>query len=608
MADPAPPPQLVRLRVLDGANVFVDGPCVGMLVDWGPPPWPDRPAMAGHLALLAGHPAMAAALPPGVAEVTSEEGLGRALAWIADGLQRTAGHVLPAPRSPVAPGRPGFVAIPIREIELGRQAAVAAFDLAAAIFDPADARAATMRDVLDRFTHNAALLALPTNELRLVAAAEQRGIPWRRLFPDHPMLVFGQGARQMRALHNYSPATSHTATHLATRKDLTIALLRQHGLPVPTHRRVHTLEAAVRAAEAIGWPVVVKPVAADRGTGITIGVRNRADMETAYAAAARHGRVLVEEQIPGDHTRLTVIYGRCVCGMRLDPAHVVGDGTSSVATLIAAVNARRGDVIAVAYKKIAIDDEALLVLGLQGLSLDDVPPAGRKVVLRHVSNVSRGGTATNVTAAVHPDNARLAEQAARIVGLDVAGVDLITPDITRSFREVGGAICELNPTPAFPMREPTYAVEDAFLDGWFGGGADGRVPILCVLDDEAAARDAFARVGSRVPGTAFAAHGVARVGDWDASPPGASTADLTRMVLADPATRAVVVGAGSRGVVESGFGFDRCTVAVADDPPEGDVVRRMAAGLLGHVAARVVRPRDTVGLAAAIDRIAAAAD
>src|SRR5262249_27705371 len=138
---------------------------------------------------------------------------------------------------------------------------------------------------------------------------------------------------------------------------------------------------------------------------------------------------------------------------------------------------------------------------------------------RHTSNTSRGGTARNVTVRVHPDNARLAERATVVIGLDLAGVDLITPDIERSFREVGGAICEINPSPGLYMREPGFLVEDAMLDGFFAPGDRGRIPLLCLLadDDDVAAAlvsEIGARLRDRMTGVAVVAPAAARIDDW----------------------------------------------------------------------------------------------
>ncbi|MGE0717728.1 MAG: hypothetical protein AB7P02_19930 [Alphaproteobacteria bacterium] len=595
------------MRALDGANLFAAGRCITLTVDWGDGLQADVARLDAALSALVAHPAMAAAPPP-PGHATRKDRPDRAVAWIAAGLQRTLGHRLPALRGGLSSRLSDRIVVPVWDPAIGRDAAVAAFRLVAAILSADDdGAAAAVARTLDVFGENARMLALPESETRLVAAAERRGIPWRRLVPDRVTLAFGDGARQMRTHHTFSPVTSHLASVLSTRKDVAAELLRGHGLPVPANHLVGTVDGAIRAAEVLGWPVVVKPNTTDHGTAVSVGVRDRDEMREAFAAAVRHGAVLVEQQIAGDHTRLLVIHGRFVSAVTQVPARVTGDGARSVAALVAAVNAGRTDVLSHAFKKIVFDDEAHRLLARQGLTPADVPQAGRTVVLRHTSNTSRGGTATNVTASVHPDNIRLAEQAARVIGLDVAGIDLITPDIARSHREVGGAICEINPTPGFFMREPGFLVEDAFLDGWFSGGADGRIPVVCVLDDEGAAGRAFSGLRARMPGVAFAARGVTFVGDWQVPVPGADASRTTRIVLADPATRAAVVAVASRGVVETGLGFDRCTVAIVASFGGDDPAGRLARQLLDRASAAVVRSDDAAGLAAAIERVVAAA-
>jgi cyanophycin synthetase len=367
---------------------------------------------------------------------------------------------------------------------------------------------------------------------------------------------------------------------------------------------VVSLEAALRAATAIGYPVVVKPTNSGQGTAVSVGICDEADLARAYATAAKHGDVLVERHIPGEHTRLLVVHGRFVSAVRQDPAQVVGDGRQTVAALIAAVNVNRTPGLSASFKKIAIDDEALLLLGRQGLSLDSVPADGRKIILRHTSNTSRGGTNWNVTARVHPDNVRLAERAAAIVGLDLTGIDLITPDIERSFRDVGGAICEINATPGLYMQEQPFLIEDAILDGFFAPGDRGRVPLLCLLaDDDGASQPLIAgtvrEFRKRMTGVAVVEPAAVRIDDWlvAARPP--SLHQAGRLVLADPATRAAIVHLTPGSVAEEGLPFDACDLALMAplpaQPPQGPaeaVERYRAAAVLRAIAGEHVDPAD----------------
>jgi cyanophycin synthetase len=566
-------------------------------IDWGDAASQAPRLLADYLKALYAHPSLAKGQPQAEAAWLDWQ-LDHAVLRLAVALQRAMGHPVP-PASHLDADRlpPGRVVIPVWDVELGTQAGRAAFELLAlglTVGGRPDVAGGgpTASAILDNLFAAAAPINYSESTIRLIEAAERRGIPWTRLIPGTGLLMLGHGARQTRLFHSYTPATSFIATQISTHKDVAARLLRRQGLPVPANQRVDSVEAALRAAAAIGFPVVVKPTSTDYGTAVSLDVRDEADLRRAYAEAARHGAVLVEQQIAGEHTRLLVLHGRFVSAVRMDPAQVLGDGRRTVSALIVATNADRTADLSSSFKKIAVDDEARLLLGRQGLALDSIPADGRKVILRHTSNASRGGTVRNATARVHPDNARLAERAAAVVGLDVAGVDLITPDIERSFRDVGGAICEINPTPGLYMREARFVIEDAFLDGLFAPGDRGRVPILCLLADDDVAAAALmseigARLGARIAGVALVQPGSVRIGDWLVTDRPGSLHEAARLVLADPATRAAVIHLTHRAIAEDGLPFDACDLALlAPFPalrPEGDgeaLERHRAAALL----------------------------
>jgi len=181
--------------------------------------------------------------------------------------------------------------------------------------------------------------------LPLAKAAASRGIPFDVAVPgDRPFLALGQGKKRRLFWRNFTPATSHLGTLLSTRKDLTAKLLRDAGLPAPRNVIVQDATTAVRAAEALGYPVVVKPAAADYGRGVSTGIRNAEHVRAAFVRAAEHGAVLVEEQIEGDQHRLLVVHGRCIRASRLRSARVVGDGSSTILELVEATRASFGQV------------------------------------------------------------------------------------------------------------------------------------------------------------------------------------------------------------------------------------------------------------------------
>ncbi|MFO1059752.1 MAG: hypothetical protein U1E53_22635 [Dongiaceae bacterium] len=370
------------------------------------------------------------------------------------------------------------------------------------------------------------------------------------------------------------------------------ALFRASGVPAPRNQPVEDAEAAVRAAQALGLPVVVKPAATDHGTAVTVRLTDEAAIRQAFAAARRHGPVLVEEFIPGRNHRLLVMYGRFVSAVRQTPAEVTGDGRSSIRALVEAVNRTRSAGLSERWKKISLDAETERVLRDQGLRLEDVVPAGAAVRLRTQSNLSVGGTMENVTALVHPDNRALAERAAALIGLDVAGIDFISTDVACSWREVGGAICEINPTPGFVMGEAPGAMENLFLDGLFGPGEDGRLPAILLLDDDPA-RPLLApleRLLAAAAGTGtvvgVAAGGEVRIGGVPFAPGEPHPAAGIAVALGDPAVGAVLLAATSAEAAAGGLGLDRCSVAViaaGGADPRRVAAARLAAATADHV-------------------------
>ena len=349
----------------------------------------------------------------------------------------------------------------------------------------------------------------------------------------------------------------------------------------------------------------MKPVATDFGTAVVTGIVDADGLSQAFAAASRYGPVLIERHIVGDHVRLLVLHGRFVSAVAQEPAAVVGDGGATVAQLVARMNAGRTAALSSSFKKIVLDAEADLLLARQRLDRDAVPVAGRKVILRHTSNTSRGGTARNVTAEVHPDNRRLAERAALVVGLDAAGVDFITPDISRSFREVGGQICEINPGPGLYMREPEGMIEDALIDGLFSVGSRGRIPIVCLLAPDGPAADSMfaevaGRLGAATTGLSVVRAGQARIGDWPVAGPSATAGG--RLALADPASSGLAILLTRREVAADGLPFDACELVLfAPGAPDPDPV----GALLARVAARTAVAGDRVAVAEALDRLLA---
>lgn len=305
---------------------------------------------------------------------------------------------------------------------------------------------------------------LSPNSLRFALAALARQWPVSVMAG---VVQLGWGVNQEQLESSFTGRTSHLAARTARLKSQTYGLFRQTGLPVPLTVRVPNWPQTLQAARKIGWPVVVKPENQDQGLGVITEIRDEQALKRAYASAAPYGNgaVLVQQHVSGQDYRLLVVQGRVLMTACRLPAGVVGDGEQTVAELVAQVNRdpRRGMDKRSLLIRLELDEEALACLAQQSMTADSVPASGQSVVLRRTANISRGGTAIDVSDQVHPDNLLLAVRAARIIGLDLAGVDLICPDISRSWQEVGGAICEVNAQPGF--RPHWLAAPDRDING-----------------------------------------------------------------------------------------------------------------------------------------------
>src|ERR1044072_9075222 len=285
-------------------------------------------------------------------------------------------------------------------------------------------------------------------------------------------------------------ATSSIAVDVASDKDLTTKLLGAAGIPVPKQESRRTVAEAAAAARRLGFPVVVKPLDGNHGRGVCLDLQSEDDVREAYPIAqaqSRRGNVIVESSVTHKDYRCQIIDGRMVAIAERVPAHVVGDGHSSVEQLVELTNAdpRRGVGHEKVLTRIKIDAGAKEVLTGQGHTLESVPENGEMVKLALTGNMSTGRISLDRTFEAHPENVEIAEEAARIIGLDIAGIDFICPDITEPVRETGGAICEVNAAPGFRMHPPPTIGEPQFIakpvvDMLFPPGAPSRVPVVAV--------------------------------------------------------------------------------------------------------------------------------
>jgi cyanophycin synthetase len=430
-----------------------------------------------------------------IRRMTEDEGtwLGHVFEHVVLEMQNTAGIAVTFGKTRTA-GRDGVydVAFEYEQEDVGIEAADLSLDLLHSLLPEAlrpesfdasfdwDAR----RDTFIRYAQRR---ALGPSTASIVHAAEKRGIPWIRL-NEQSLIQLGYGCHQQRIQATITGRTSHIAVELAGDKEETNKILANLGLPVPKQRLVQSAERAVRAAESIGFPVVLKPYNGNHGRGVSINLTDKDEIRKAFAIAQEHSRsVIVETFITGHDHRMVVIDGELVAVSKREPGHVVGDGVHTIEQLVATVNAdpRRGIGHEKVLTRIELDEQANGLLEKLGYTAQTVPPKDEIVYLRLTANLSTGGTARDMTDVVHPDNAEMAVRAIKAIGLDIGGVDFLTPDITQSYKEIGGAICEVNAAPGFRMHmAPSDGrprdVAGKTIDMLFPPGRPSTIPIAAI--------------------------------------------------------------------------------------------------------------------------------
>lgn len=286
------------------------------------------------------------------------------------------------------------------------------------------------------------------NVPRFLAAAYDLKMPV--LWLDQDIIQFGHGRRARRFQSSITDATPYIGVAIAKDKARTNRFLRNIGCPVPRHAEVKNLEEALQVAEQIGWPVVVKPADQDRGLGARADLRTPEDLSAAFDhASTLSQRIIVEKHIEGSEFRLTVLHGELFWAHERLPAMVTGDGKLSIKALIEAENQRRAENFSffTGLSPIQMSQDDYHFLQENGWSIDNTPLIGQEIRLHRVPVAATGGSGRPVFDSVHPDNKYLAERIAQYFRLDIAGIDMIMPDITRSWKEIGGAITEVNAMP-----------------------------------------------------------------------------------------------------------------------------------------------------------------
>ncbi len=456
-----------------------------------------------------------------------------------------------------------------------------ALDTALALCSAARARASfNLEEALARLRALDEDIRMGPSTGAIAAAAAARGIPIRRL-TEGSLLQFGWGSHQRRIQAAEVDNTSAIAESIAQDKALTKRLLAAAGVPVPEGHIVRDADEAWRAMCDLASPVVVKPRDGNQGKGVTVNIVSRDHLEIAFKAAREFSsNIMVERFIPGHDHRLLVVGDKLIAAARRDPPHVIGDGVHTIRQLVEEVNRdpRRGDGHATPLTRIRLDEIAFARLRVQGFEPDSIPPKGARVVLRNNANLSTGGSATDVTDDVHPDLAARAIEAAQMIGMDIAGVDVVCESVHQSLEAQGGAIVEVNAAPGLRMHiSPSYGkgrdVGAAVIRMLFGDHDNGRIPVVAVTGTNGKTTTVrlishlFAVTGLRVgmtntDGIWINGH---RTDSGDCAGPRSA-----RNVLLHPEVDAAVLETARGGILREGLGFDRCSVAVVTNIGKGD--------------------------------------
>ncbi len=462
-----------------------------------------------------------------------------------------------------------------REEQVGIEAGKMAVALVNHLVAPDDPEHAfDLGTELEGLIHVAERLAFGPSTQALLDEAAVRDIPFMRL-DRYSLVQLGQGVHQQRIRATMTSRTGGIAVDIASDKKLTNRLLDSAGLPVPRSEVVTTEDEAVAVARRMGYPCVLKPLDGNHGRGVALGLADEAAVRAAFPEAYRQSRsrdVLVESYITGRDYRCLVIGGKLAAVAERVPASVTGDGVQTIRQLVELTNQdpRRGIGHEKVLTRIKLDDNAIEVLAGQGFAPDDVPAAGAFVKVALTGNMSTGGTSIDRTMEAHPDNVEIAETAARVVGLDIAGIDFICPDIEEPVRETGGGIVEVNAAPGFRMHthptegEPQYVARPV-IDLLFPPGAPARIPILAVTGTNGKTTTVrmiahvLKLMGRRVGMTST--DGIVidgrliRKGDM-------SGPRSAQMVLQNPTVDTAVFEVARGGILREGLGYDRNDVAV----------------------------------------------
>ncbi len=452
---------------------------------------------------------------------------------------------------------------------LGLQTAKVAFQ---SIVDILAGKELDVQGIINRLEREYTNASYGPSTQSIIEVAQKRKIPVIPLSRRSSLVQLGYGSKQKLIQATITQGTSCIGVDIACDKLETKEIFGEMGLPVPKGYQASTLEEARTIMDKLGTPVVVKPVDGNQGKGVSLNISTPEELLRAFEVGQRYGKeVLIEEYIQGNDYRLTVVNGELAAASHRLPPFVVGDGVHNIRQLIQKVNADnlRGEGHEKPLTRIKIDQVVLMTIYRQGLTLERILPEGEKVFLRENGNLSTGGTAYDVTEMVHPENKQLVERAARIIGLDIAGIDLRTEDISRPISRYGGAIIEINAAPGIRMHHyPTAGkvrnVAEKIVDMLFPKG-NGRIPIFAVTGTNGKTtttrliQHILLQTGKTVGMTTTDGIYVNRnlVFKGDTTGPWSS-----QVILKDSTVEMAVLETARGGIIRAGLGYDRSDVGI----------------------------------------------
>ena len=407
----------------------------------------------------------------------------------------------------------------------------------------------------------------------LVNAAKERGIPYLRL-NRFSLVQFGHGKYQRRIQATITSETRQIAVVIAGDKEETHTILYDLGLPTPMQRLAYSEEEAVSQAENLGFPVVVKPLDGNHGRGVSINLISIEQVVLGFneaRAQSNNEAIIIENYVTGFDHRMLVVNGELVAVSKRVPGHVVGDGEKTIEELVEIVNSdpRRGIGHEKVLTRLKFDEQAERLMKESEYSSQTVLTKGEIFYLRSTGNLSTGGTAIDLTDVVHPDNREMAVRAVKSIGLDVGGVDFLTDDITQSYKDIGGAIVEVNAAPGFrmhvaPSEGKPRDVATSVMDMLFPPGSPSCIPIAAITGTNG--KTTTARMLSYIMKTSGNTVGMTSTDgvyiDGHLTVKGDMTGPVSsQMVLRDPSVDVAVMEVARGGMLKKGVGFPKCDVA-----------------------------------------------